>query len=261
MFNKTLFLNDVKNIHLKPDELSKFESILEKDVKKKLDEFIEYDKALFSKALDDVCNNFVGNTMFRLLIVKMPTGQKVKIVNIGPRERNKALAEQDGSSYDNYVVEINPNVYDANGIGIPERQYYCVDERGQIVLKLKSVAGSIFHEFTHCLHHVSDLERYTICSNKASLPKKNPWGTKEERRTISGYVETDAYTPMDVYDPICDNCFNFCDAMGSSTQYLPRAGHEGYVRGGSMTPSKELLEFHETPNFTIVWLKKYLLAS
>jgi hypothetical protein len=34
-----------------------------------------------------------------------------------------------------YAVKINPNVYDiSSGEGIPERQYYCVDERGSIAL-------------------------------------------------------------------------------------------------------------------------------
>jgi hypothetical protein len=260
MFNRTLFLNDVKNIHLKPNELPKFESVLEKDVRLKLDEFLEYDKALFSKALDDVCNNFVGNTMFRLLVIKMPAGQKVKVVNIGPNLIGESLTKQKGSSYDGRNVKINLNVYDSSGIGIPERQYYCADAKGQIVLKLKSVVGSLFHEFTHCLHHIEEPEKYVMYSNITSLPKNNPWGTKEERRTISGYIEKDTYTPADVSDPICDNCFSFCDAMASNTPYIPRVGHEGYVKGESMTPSEELIEFHKNPTFPLAWPKKYLLA-
>jgi hypothetical protein len=191
----------------------------------------------------------------------MPIGRKVKIINRGPAEITKELIEQKGSSYKNYEVKINPNVYDSNGIGIPERQYYCVDDKSQIVLKLKSVAGSLFHEFTHCLHHVEDPEKYVVYYDEESLPEKDPWGTKEERRTISGYTKKDEYTPTDMYDPICDNCFSFCDASGSSTPYLPRAGHEGYVRGGSMTPSKELREFCKDPSFPLAWPKKYLLAS
>jgi hypothetical protein len=261
MFARTLFLNDVKNIHLKPEELPKFESVQETDVRDKLDEFLEYDTALFSKALDDVCNNFVGNTMFRLMMIKLPVGQKVKIIDIGPSEKDYALTKQDGSSYGAYEVWINLNIYDNSGVGISQRQYYCVDAKGQIVLKLKSMAGSLFHEFTHCLHHVEDTEKYAIYSKRESLLKDNPWRTKEERRTISGYTEKDEYTLTDVYDPICDNCFSFCDAMGSNTPYLPRAGHEGYVRGDSMTPSKELREFCKTLTFPLAWPKKYLLAS
>ncbi|MDR0695701.1 MAG: hypothetical protein LBF56_02960, partial [Holosporales bacterium] len=81
-----------------PDELCRFESIT--DVRNALDNVIDYDRSLFSKALDEICNNIVGNTMFKLLLTKLPPGQKVKISDIGPEQTltGKVPIDQKGSS-------------------------------------------------------------------------------------------------------------------------------------------------------------------
>ncbi|MDR1609401.1 MAG: hypothetical protein LBR78_00915 [Holosporales bacterium] len=86
----------------------------------------------------------------------------------------------------------------------------------------------MFHEFTHCLHEVEDRGRYRVYRAPKSLPDGNPWGKKEERRTISGYIEADAYEPVDTYDPICDNCFHLCDSVTNRKPYIPRIEHCGY---------------------------------
>ncbi|MDR1234396.1 MAG: hypothetical protein LBJ92_04635 [Holosporales bacterium] len=190
MFNRAVFLEDTNKTHPIMSNIP--------DIRDKIDEFIDYDKSLFSKALDDVCNNIVGNSMFTLLMMNLPPNKKLSIINIGPAEARTGdqLVDQTGSSYSstNYAVKINPNVYDSDGIGIPDRQYYCIDEKGNITLKLKSLSGSIFHEFTHCLHHIDG----TMTKNKT----RDMWDSEEERRTISGYMEPG------IYDPICDNCFD-----------------------------------------------------
>jgi hypothetical protein len=91
--------------------------------------------------------------MFTLLMMKLPPGQRLRIINIGPEEASTGdpLVDQEGSAYYHatHTVNINLNVYDRNGVGIPDRQYYCVDGNGRITLKLKSLSASIFHEFTH----------------------------------------------------------------------------------------------------------------
>jgi hypothetical protein len=46
------------------------------------------------------------------------------------------------------------NLYDSSGVGIPERQYYYIDDSGNVVHKLKSLPGSIFHEFSHGVHEI-----------------------------------------------------------------------------------------------------------
>jgi hypothetical protein len=205
--------------------------------------------------------------MFKILIIKLPAGQKIKIKNIGPEWKKRPLVTQAGSSYDDYEVWINPNVYDGDGVGIPERQYYCLNEKDNIAIKRKSMAGSMFHEFTHCLHHIEDAEKYIAYSDLNSLPKydgkDNPWSDKEELRTITGYNDN-------VYDTICDNCFEIYEAVSSKkpdslqVTYNLRVGHIGYR---SDLPDKdkeniEELQKYITFNKKVVehW-KGYLISS
>jgi hypothetical protein len=283
MFNKIIFLRDVENIHLKLGETLAFRAIPEIDVRGKVDEIIDYDKSLFSKALDDICNNFVGNTMFRLLITKLPPGQMLTITDIGPEQASTEDSPiyQDGSSYTNYNVFVNSNLYNDEGVGIPERKYYCINESGIIGLKDKSISSSIFHEFTHCLHDIEDRRRYRLYY-RSEFPDGNPWDDMEELRTIAGYVDSG------VYDPICDNCFSlYCSAVpaisfrtvgaislphhstipqgkfsyrkkvvAKAIPYEPRFGHVVYVK---VNPSREeLLQSYKTLNFNLAWPKKYM---
>jgi hypothetical protein len=163
--------------------------------------------------------------MFRILLTKLPTEQKIKITNISKMEEKKPLIKQQGSSYHNYEVRINLNMYNDNGTGIPGRHYYGVDSNGNIVHKPKSLARSIFHEFTHCLHHIEDAVRYDAHSNEKSLPKgilRNTWTNKEERRTISGYMDDETY------DPICDHMFDYHQSIMKKEPFCPRYSHWGY---------------------------------
>jgi hypothetical protein len=179
-----------------------------------------------------------------LLIAKKPPDE-LRIINVGPRESRKLLIKQKGSSYLNYCVRVNLNMYDKDGVGITDRQYYCVDE----TLKLTSLASSIFHEFVHCLHHIEDAIRY---DRDCHSPVPKPWDNKEELRTISGYIDPD------IYDPICDNCFHLYDSVVSGRPYLPRIGHCGYK---SDRPRKdvELQQFYSTSSFKLDWPKQYVI--
>ncbi|MDR2723667.1 MAG: hypothetical protein LBB25_00465, partial [Holosporaceae bacterium] len=72
IFNHEKFVNTVKQKHLKPEEIPTYESIPDSDVREKLDDFIDYGKnPRFSKALDEICENVVGRTMFKVLLTKM----------------------------------------------------------------------------------------------------------------------------------------------------------------------------------------------
>jgi hypothetical protein len=156
--------------------------------------------------------------MFMLLVSKKDPCE-LKIINIGPREAKNRLIDQEGSSYYNYDVQVNLNVYNRNGVGIPDRQYYCVHESGNVALKLKSLSASIFHEFTHCLHEVENWRRYgRDCLSSTS----DLWTDEEERRTIAGYINPG------VFDPICDNCFHLYDSIVNKKAYFPRIGHWDY---------------------------------
>jgi hypothetical protein len=204
MFNEEAFLEDAEKIHLKSDdELSAFESVPYTDVRSRLANitlagFTDDGKALLSKSLDDICNNVVGKTMFRLLIAKKDPSE-LTITNIASREYGQPLVKQEGSSYDDYDVWINLNVYDSSGVGIPERRYYYVDERKNITKGLKSLSGSLFHEFVHCLHDVENRIQY-VTYYHSQLSGNNYWDDKEERRTISGYIEADEYEPTNIFD-------------------------------------------------------------
>ncbi|MDR0630594.1 MAG: hypothetical protein LBF70_00980 [Holosporales bacterium] len=191
-FNTSKFIANVRKIHLTTiQERRAYNLIPGGKVLTRLENFIDYgDNQHISEALDKTCDNFVGNTMFRVLLSKLPPGQKIKITNIGPSQ-TRQLINQKGSSYSHrtHKVKINLNVYNNFCIGIPERQYYCVD-KDEVDIKHKSIAESLFHEFTHCLHHIEDAVRYDLY-RKSKLPDDNPWGDKEERRTISGYIEAD----------------------------------------------------------------------
>jgi hypothetical protein len=265
-FNTNQFIIDAKAIHLTSDELGRFEAIPDTTVRGELDKFIDYDKSLFSEVLDDICDNIVGRTMFKILIIKLTPGQRIKIVNIGHIEEGKLLIEQEGSSYLNYAVKINPNVYDSDGVGLPERQYYCLNEKDNIAIKRKSIVGSLFHEFTHCLHHIEDVVRYKAY-RRASISEF--WTNKEESRTISGYVGADCYTASDIYDPICDNCFEIYKAVSNKNPdnlqvtYNLRIGHIGYKKGKREYSDKWLSEFYQTSNanFNLAWPKQYLISS
>jgi hypothetical protein len=81
-----MFIKDVMQVHLSSNELQKFESI--KGVRERLREFIDYDSALFTHALDEICRNTVGVALFRLFLTKRaPGAPKIKIENIGPAQQ------------------------------------------------------------------------------------------------------------------------------------------------------------------------------
>jgi hypothetical protein len=282
-FNIAAFLEDAKKVHSLTNELPDI------NVNERLDEFIDYDRSLFSRVLDDICNNMVGNTMFTLLMMKLPSGQRLKIINIGPEEARELLVKQKGSSYSHttYAVKVNLNVYDRFGVGIPERQYYCMDGNRNISLKPKSLSASIFHEFTHCLHHIEDAVRYER-DRALPRPADKLWTSKEECRTIGGYI------PPDIYDPICDNCFDLYESvskhlpvrptitkpvpcalskklphrplmhrrglqpMAKAIPYRPRFGHIGYVEGRLEYSEENLLQYCRWLNFNLDWTTKYI---
>ncbi|MDR2666921.1 MAG: hypothetical protein LBB34_02280 [Holosporales bacterium] len=72
--------------------------------------------------------------MFRLLIVKLQSGQRLKITDIGHEQTltGNQLVAQKGSSYShaNCTVNINLNVYHHSGVGIPGRKYYLLTRAG-----------------------------------------------------------------------------------------------------------------------------------
>jgi hypothetical protein len=220
-FNEAKFLEKVQKIHLKEArELGIYKSISDAEVRKKLEEFICYDKnPRVSVALDEICKNIVGNAMFKIFMTKMITEgilkskDKIKIV--------EQIDKKKGSRYspDEFEVKINFDRYDPSGTGKPERQYYCLHESGEIQTKLKSLAESLFHEFCHALHDMSEIgmEASVLCLKKT--PLEEVWGDYEELRTITCFNS----------DPICDHCFDFYQAQLTHKPFHPRYAHNiGY---------------------------------
>jgi hypothetical protein len=296
MFNKNDFISDAINVHILPNkllsadvhknELNIFNSINEEYLVSKLSYIIDYDPALFTDALNEICDNTVGNIMFRLLMTKMMTkhkkkglenldkNNKIKITNIGSSQQGRLLTKQKGSTYGNNTVKINLNLYDSSDIGIPERQYYFVTKDGSTIHKLKSVSGSIFHEFVHCLH---DIEK-----TKTKVKTHDYWTNKEELRTISGYIpgmshNTDdkivsrgrlssqklgffsknEYIGESIYDPICDNCLNLYKSLAKEEPFSSRIGHNGF-RNEDVNVIKRLENFYNNFVFDIAWPRIYV---
>jgi hypothetical protein len=220
IFNHVKFANAVKKIHLKPWEIPAYESIPDSEVRKKLDEFIDYSKnPQFSAALDEICENLVGQTMFKIFVTKMEVGGIIK--SKGKIKIMKQDEKEKGSQYCHkiFAVKINFDRYYSNGIGISEKQYYCLDETGGIRKKLKSLAGSLFHEFCHAVHYINgtNVKVNVLCLGKT--PLKEVWGKDEELRTITCFNS----------DPICDHCFDLCQSILKSEPFFPRYAHNiGY---------------------------------
>ncbi|MDR2724288.1 MAG: hypothetical protein LBB25_03755, partial [Holosporaceae bacterium] len=115
IFNYLKFANAVKSIHLKPEEILTYESIPDAEVRKKLDDFIDYEKnPRFSVTLDEICENIVGRTMFKMLMTKLMLQHKTMRI-CEHHNPNK------GSYYEDNAVYVNLSFYDASGIGIPSR--------------------------------------------------------------------------------------------------------------------------------------------
>jgi hypothetical protein len=198
-------------------------------VRKKLKDFIDYEKnPRFSKALDEICENVVGKTMFKVLMTKMMLQDKrMRICEHSNPEV--------GSCYEDNIVYINLSFYEISGVGIPDRQYYYVDEENGIKMKPKSLAGSIFHEFCHGLHDISDTymkkENDTICLDETILG--SIWTADEELCTVTCFNN----------DPICDHCFDFCQSILKKYTFYPRYTHGGWNGGDDSAIRSYLLRY------------------
>jgi hypothetical protein len=95
-FNEETFKKNVLDIHLKPEELSIYYAIPDAEVRKKLGKFIKYgDNQRFSAALDEICENIVGRTMFMVLMTKLQIKKKLMYIE---------HYDDDGSKYKKYVM-------------------------------------------------------------------------------------------------------------------------------------------------------------
>jgi hypothetical protein len=252
--NTLKFLEGVKKIHLiNPGEIEAYDAIPDTDVRKKLSEIIEIDKELksykkvilcntiahkqtFNKVLDNICSNIVGNTLFKLLLIKMK--KPIYLVNY----------DEDGSGFsrDDYAVKINLSLYETNGNGKSSRQYYYVKDGGSLGTKLKSLSRSIFHEFCHGLHHASGTmaSSNTICVNGSNM--KDVWEADEELRTITCFSR----------DPICDHMFDLCQSRQKEEPFLPRYSHKNWPS----TKEAELLKcIPESQKFMDGW-REYMIS-
>jgi glutaredoxin-related protein len=251
-FNEVKFLENVQRIHLKLDEISIYEAIADADVRAKLNDFVGYDtnprfsvaNTRFSAALDEICANIVGRTMFKVLMTKMISSDMLKAR--GKIEIKEQDEKPKGSrfSFEEWAVKINSDFYELDGTGISNRRYYGISQNGKVRTKLKSMAGSMFHEFCHALHHISgtkmDHDVYNLC---VSAELKEVWKRDEELRTIC-CVRDAVYGLM---DPICDHCFDLVQSILKNKPFLPRCSHNiGYRSGRAVedTENREKLLQH-----------------
>jgi hypothetical protein len=146
---------------------------------------------------------------------------------------------------------VNLSFYDAFGIGISNRQYCYIDEKHQIDTKLKSLAGSIFHEFCHGLHHVSVThipeEENVWCLD--GTPLGYVWNKDEELRTITCFNN----------DPICDHCFDFYQSILKKCTFYPRYSHGGrHEKDDSEKRNNLLLHLPQSQKYMDGW-KEYVI--
>jgi hypothetical protein len=247
-FNTPKFATSIRKIHLTTiQERQAYNSIPGGKARIRLDAFIDYDNnPRISAALDEICNNIVGNTIFRVLMSKM-------VVNNILNNRGKLMIVEQtrkrqgsGFSHDEFEVRINLSRYEINGIGIASRQYYYIKEDGTLGTKLKSLSGSLFHEFCHGLHHVSGTtaQPSVICPKGSGMRKI--WNTDEELHTITCFN----------HDPICDHCFDLCQSIRKNVPFNPRYSHQGWPS----TEEAELLKcIPESKKFMDGW-KEYMVV-
>jgi hypothetical protein len=238
-FNESKFLENAPKIHLKPEELPIYVAIADTDVRVKLDEFVDYDaNPRFSAALDEICANIVGRAMFKILTTKMivnnilKTNGKIKIKEQDEKSKGSRFSSKE------WAVKINSDFYELDGTGISDRQYYGVTKKGEVEQKLKSMSGSMFHEFCHALHYISRTNMkygvHKICNSKEL---QEVWGEDEEFRTINCFE----------HDPICDHCFDLVQSILNSKLFLSRCSHNiGYrsEKAGKDAENKEKLHQH-----------------
>ncbi|MDR1236081.1 MAG: hypothetical protein LBJ96_03665, partial [Holosporaceae bacterium] len=238
-FNEIKFLENVQKIHLNPEELSIYSAIPDAEVREKLEEFVKYGKnPRFSAALDEICENIVGRTMFKVLITKLKN--KKKIMHIEPHD-------EDGSKYKKFIVYVNLSFYEENGTGVSLRKYFYLDEKGEIKTKLKSLAGSVFHEFCHGLHDISGTDVHGIKRICTMHKIDDAWRDDEELRTITCFN----------HDSICDHCFDFCQSFLKNEPFLPRYSHGG-CRGTAKPKEKYTNCISASQKFMDGW-KEYML--
>jgi hypothetical protein len=232
MFDYEKFIKDMKEKHLKPNEISMFDNLELVDASSiiDLDERYKFEikkgkylwcqntcdnKNMLRGALSVICNNVVGRTLLKLLMIKHgSSSEKIGLVNY----------QENGSCYDKTIkaILVNLSLYQPDGSGVPNRQYYSVDPANNIVLKQKSLEKSIFHELVHCLHYTNDgkYAENILCREGSAM--KGIWDDDEELRTITGYMCGQAC------DPICDHVFDYSLHGGP---FCPRYGHGGWSDG------------------------------
>jgi hypothetical protein len=217
-FNEDKFFRDAEALHLNFEETLVYSRTQDSEVRGRTNDFVDYEPE-FQNALDEICSNVVGRTLFRFIVTKAHMrrdGEKIRLVSYGGPVNQYALKE--------FAVKINLRMFDGDGNGISARQYYYVDGNGEIVPKPKTLAGTIFHEFCHALH---DIERTGEIAEGNQLARTNEilaysWGNDEELRTISGC------TLGPRYDPLCDHCYELCICLDRGRIFFPRYSHEGH---------------------------------
>jgi hypothetical protein len=232
MFNYEKFVEDTKERHLTSSEILIFDGLEHVDVRNviDLDGTYEYhtktfentsgSKVILRRALDVIHDDIVGQTLLRLLTIRCGlSGRKIGLVTYsGNGSRYHEVSE---------AVFVNLSLYQPDGSGLPERQYYSVNPSGEVVHKLKSLEQSIFHELVHGLHYISDGKYADAVSCQYGSVMETIWSDDEELRTITGYMCNQQY------DPVCDHVFDY---SLHGNPFCPRYGHIGWYDGDSRNP-------------------------
>jgi hypothetical protein len=225
-YNSKFFLRQAENLHLKnPIVLAQYKFIT--NARKELDTVMKYDSK-FSKYLDEICDNIVGNTMLKMLIANA-RAFNLSTLYIEIDKKDQFLPSIN-------TIQINPDLYRQDGYY--QDAFYGVDRQGALVKKKLTMSDAIFHELCHAFHTYSDVakfetdyldviyagrqeEKYLWTNRKSD----NKFEDDEEMYTITGYY----WNSGRCFDPISCNMFDICKHSSKPESITQRVFHKRIV--------------------------------
>jgi hypothetical protein len=133
--------------------LAEYKKVL--DIRSEIDAYIKHN-SIFDIYLGEICNNTVGNTMMRILIMRMKllkADGKNPTIEILYGDDDKCNEKPPHSKQ--LQIFIHKDNYDEKGIS---KDIVCgVSKDMKIVPKYLSYSDILFHELNHALHHMKNV--------------------------------------------------------------------------------------------------------
>jgi hypothetical protein len=254
-FNTPLFEKEVEDFHLIDSEFKdKYYSIT--DTRKEIDSYIKYDN-VFSSHLDEICNNIVGNTMVKLLLVHIKNNPESKFEIENSSVENSFCLEK---------KKLYMNLSRYNSSGIKDIPQCGINEKEEFIEKKSNITEGLFHELCHALHYISGsvkkkrttLEHIYKHSQVCVSLWQGPGRNDEELYNITGFYSTE--TKMN-FDPVNCNMFGICDSCQSGSPIIQRVFHKTFFVS-ILRSMQELRTYYKKLNIDIlVDIKTFLIDT